>query len=182
MRFADPCHGWAVGERGAIFAFVDPTGCLSSAPSDKTPAALTGYGITRTFAARSKGGSIVSAARKRRKKVKVGGTVKYTLSEPATVTFTVERLTKGRNVKRGKKRVCVRPTRKNKKKRKCVRATKLRGSFSRVSKAGRNSFKFSGRLRGRKLKPGNYRLVATAKDLAGNVSKPKRKGFRIVKR
>jgi len=56
----------------------------------------------------------------------------------------------------------------------------LRGSFTHKGKAGANKFKFRGRLRGRKLRPGRYRLRAVATDAAKNNSSVKRKRFRIV--
>jgi hypothetical protein len=58
----------------------------------------------------------------------------------------------------------------------------VRGSFSQVAQAGSNGFRFTGRLRGRKLALGRYRLVLAAKDAAGNKSKAKRAKFRIVPR
>ena len=56
----------------------------------------------------------------------------------------------------------------------------MSGSFTHRGVAGRNSFRFTGRLAGRKLTPGSYRLVAVAKDAAGNASLPKRASFRVV--
>ena len=44
----------------------------------------------------------------------------------------------------------------------------LRGSLTDAGKVGGNSLRFSGRLRGRRLKPGLYRLVALPVDAAGN--------------
>ena len=41
--------------------------------------------------------------------------------------------------------------------------------------------RFRGRLKGRALKPGAYRFVIRARDGAGNVSKPQRPKFRIVR-
>jgi len=58
----------------------------------------------------------------------------------------------------------------------------LRGAFTHPGKAGNNRFKFSGRLRGRKLRPSRYRLRAVATDPAGNKSRTKRSRFRIVRR
>jgi hypothetical protein len=54
----------------------------------------------------------------------------------------------------------------------------LKGSFTH----GANSFKFTGRLGKKKLKPGSYRLAATATDAAGNKSAKKYAKFRVVKR
>jgi hypothetical protein len=87
--------------------------------------------------------------------VAVGTQVKYKLSEAATAHFRVQRLESGRY------------------------AT-LRGGFSHAGRVGANSFKFTGRLGGRKLRPGQYRLVQVAVDAAGNKSATKRVRFRIV--
>jgi hypothetical protein len=57
----------------------------------------------------------------------------------------------------------------------------VRGSFTIAAKAGKNRFKFRGRIGGRKLKPGRYRLNSRATDKAGNRSPIKRKRFRIVR-
>jgi hypothetical protein len=58
----------------------------------------------------------------------------------------------------------------------------LSGSFTHRGTTGKNRFRFSGRLRGRKLPPGRYRLRAVATDPAGNKSSTKRRAFRIVRR
>mgnify|MGYP001135564564 CR=1 FL=1 len=60
--------------------------------------------------------------------------------------------------------------------------TDCKGAFGgayEVGAAGTNSLRFMGRLRGRALKRGKYRLVAVAVDAAGNRSKPVRRSFRI---
>jgi hypothetical protein len=127
---------------------------------------------TSTFAAARRGASIAQRG------VPVGATVSYRLSEAATVTFMVERQRAGRRVGRR----CVKATRANRRRPRCTRYVSVRGSFVHRGKAGRNSFKFTGRLAGRKLSPGRYRLVGIAKDAAGNVSTPERTSFRIVAR
>ena len=106
-----------------------------------------------------------------------GARVTYSLSEPSTVTFAVQRATAGRRVK-GK---CRRPTRSNRRAKRCTRFVKLKGSFRHAGKAGKNGFGFTGRLRGALLKPGLQRLEAVARDGAGNKSKPARKRFRITR-
>lgn len=88
----------------------------------------------------------------------IGTTVSYTLSEAGAVKFTVQKPAKGRKV--GKK--CKKPSRKLRKKKRCTRYKNLKGSFTLTGKAGVNRFRFTGRLRGKKLKPGRYRLKATA--------------------
>ena len=126
---------------------------------------------SKTFRAAAKGGSVARKARP------VGTKVSYKLSEAASAKFTVERALKGR--KKGKK--CVAPNSHNRHAKRCARYRRLKGSFTRASTAGANSFRFTGRLRGKKLSPGRYRLVMVATDAAGNKSKPKR-AFRIVRR
>jgi hypothetical protein len=110
-------------------------------------------------------------------KVRSGARLRYSLSEPATVTFRVERVAMGRRV-RG---VCKRRTRGDRKGRACTRHVPLRGSFRHPSMLGANSFRFDGRLRGRKLAVSRYRLVAVARDAAGNASKAALASFRIVR-
>ena len=56
---------------------------------------------------------------------------------------------------------------------------RVRGSFKHTDGAGANSLRFTGRVGGRRLRPGRYRLVARATDLAGNKSAAKTKRFRI---
>ena len=107
----------------------------------------------------------------------MGTKVTYTLSEAGTTTFTVDRKTSGRRVS-GK---CKAKTKKNAAKRKCTRWVKVRGSFTLPAKAGKNSFTFRGRIGGKSLKPGSYRLNSTATDPANNKSPLKRKAFKVVK-
>ncbi|MEA2156379.1 MAG: hypothetical protein QOE11_2519 [Solirubrobacteraceae bacterium] len=83
--------------------------------------------------------------------------VSYTLSEQATVRFRVER-------------------------RLHARWTTLTGSLTDEGRQGANSFVFTGRLRGRRLAPGRYRLRADATDDAGNASAPRRASFRVARR
>jgi hypothetical protein len=57
-----------------------------------------------------------------------------------------------------------------------------RGGFVRHGTAGRNSFRFAGRVRGHRLPPGRYRLRAVATDAAGNSSRAEYVRFRIRRR
>ena len=101
-----------------------------------------------------------------------GTAVRYSLNVDARVKFTVERAANG---KRSGRR-CVKPTRANRRARSCARYVAVAGSFSHSGRAGTNRLRFSGRLAGRKLAPGRYRLVATP---AGG--KARRTSFRIKK-
>lgn len=94
-------------------------------------------------------------------KKKLGTTVSFRLDRAATVVFTVQRAAAGRKVKRGKKTTCDRPTRSNRNKKKCTRFAAVNGSFSRSGIAGKQKFHFTGRLRGKKLTPGSYKLIGT---------------------
>ena len=63
----------------------------------------------------------------------------------------------------------------------CVRTKKLPGSFVHQGAAGLNSFRFTGRLRGRKLAPGRYSLVAHLPRPATGRAALATKAFRIVR-
>jgi hypothetical protein len=102
--------------------------------------------------------------------------VRYRLSEAARVPFVVDVKSRGR--KAGKK--CVKPKPSNRRKKACVRYVKV-GGFTHAGKKGENQFRFSGRVKRKALKPGNYRLVAVAVDAAGNKSKKLSRPFRIVR-
>ena len=112
---------------------------------------VTRYGLSRSTFAAAAKGGSAQAASATKKG---GTTVSYALSKPATVKFTVEKGAKGR---------------------------RLKGSFSHRGKQGKNRFKFTGRLKNRKLRPGKYQLVAKAVDAARNSSSSKRVKFKIVK-
>ena len=111
------------------------------------------------FAAPS--GVTVSAAAAKAKKY--GAKVSYRDTQVATTTFTVLRETGGR--KQGKS--CKKPSKHNRHGKRCTILTAV-GSFVHVDVAGANSFHFSGRIKGRKLSAGGYRLQAVARDAAGN--------------
>jgi hypothetical protein len=121
------------------------------------------------FAAAARGGSVQATARKRR--APIGTTVTFRLGEAATARFKVQRPRPGRRA--GGR--CVKPTKRNRRAPKCTRYVPLRGSFSVPGGVGENRFRFTGRLRKRKLPPGRYRLV-------GNVPGGQRAAkFRIVR-
>jgi hypothetical protein len=126
-----------------------------------------------TFRAAASGGAIGAGG----KTVPVGTRVTFTASEAGSVKFRVQRRAAGRKV--GKK--CKAPSRKNRRKRSCIRYPALRGSFTVQATPGVNTFAFRGRIGGRKLKPGRYRLAGSAKDRAGNSAPVPAKAFRIVR-
>jgi hypothetical protein len=147
-------------------------------PPGSPPATADDLGLSSsTFRAADSGPSAEDSKRK----VPVGTRVSYKLSKASVVKFTVARPSKGRKVKsKGHKAKCKAPSRKNRKKPRCTRYVTLKGSFTLIGKKGANAFRFTGRLKGKKLRPGRYRLVATP--IKGKRSgKPVTAKFRIVR-
>lgn len=121
--------------------------------------------LPRAFAAARRGGS-VSTVRRRGS----GARVRYSVDIAARVRFTVQRVRPGRRRGTGSNARCVAPTRRNRRARRCTRHVPVKGSFSRRSRAGANGFYLTGRIGGRRLARGTYRLMATpnAGGLSGN--------------
>ncbi|HZN87612.1 MAG TPA: hypothetical protein VFB44_01420 [Thermoleophilaceae bacterium] len=89
--------------------------------------------------------------------VRRGTRFRYTLSEQARVTLTIQRKLPG-----GRHRVV--------------------GRLRRNATSGRNSTRFTGKIRARALRPGRYRALIRASDAAGNRSVRKATRFRIAAR
>jgi DNA-binding beta-propeller fold protein YncE len=83
---------------------------------------------------------------------RAGARVTYALASPARVRFAVQRAVRGKY-------------------------GRVPGAFTHRGSSGTNSFRFSGRVRGRRLQPGRYRLVARIP----GATAPKRTLFRIVR-
>jgi DNA-binding beta-propeller fold protein YncE len=126
-----------------------------------------------TIVAAPSGASVGAAAAKRRK---FGGIVSYVESQPATTAFTVQRPAAGRRV--GGR--CVKPSKSNRSRKRCTRFVAV-GGFTHVDAVGANRFRFRGRLRGHKLRPGRYRLRAIPRNAAGT-GRAAFKPFRVKKR
>ncbi len=138
--------------------------------ADRKKPSLTRLRFSRSsFRARRTGPSLLSQTS--------GTRIRFSLSETATTTFRVQRARTGRRI-RGR---CRAATRRNKQlsRRRCTRYVRVRGSFKHTDGAGANSLTFTGRVGGRRLRVGRYRLVARAVDAAGNKSAVKTKRFRI---
>jgi len=103
-----------------------------------------------------------------------GATISYVLSQPARVSFRVDHGLLGRR-SRGK---CRKPTRRNRRGRPCRRYKRMRGGFEQSGVLGSNSLPFSGRLSGKRLKAGRYRVTAVASGFAGT-SKSATRYFRV---
>jgi hypothetical protein len=110
-------------------------------------------------------------------KTKQGSAFRYTLSERASVTITIDRPKPGRRVGRS----CRKPSPRLRHRKRCTRYVSAGTLTRRANRAGRNTTKFSGRIGKKGLKPGRYRATLRAKDPAGNRSAPKRITFRIVR-
>jgi hypothetical protein len=104
-----------------------------------------------TFRALPRGGSVRAAA------VRSGTRVSYRVSKAARASFTVSRVRTGRQLLR------------------------LKGSFRHTGAEGTNSFTFTGRLAGKRLPPGRYRLTARATDALGTRSTALSASFRVVR-
>jgi hypothetical protein len=162
----------------SIPRFADPGGAVDLARIAACPGAGGAGGAAaaarrlslspRTFRAASTGAS-VSAIRRRRPPI--GTRVTLLLTARAAAKLTVERAAAGRRSGRR----CVKPTRRNRNARRCTRYLKLRGSITRRAGA-KSTFRFRGRIGGRRLAAGRYRLVAVVGRTA-----PKRASFTIVR-
>ncbi|HEY1286016.1 MAG TPA: hypothetical protein VGF04_08000 [Solirubrobacterales bacterium] len=120
------------------------------------------FGMTnRAFAPKGGRRSKRAHGSARGKRVKHGTKFTYTLSEPARVKIAIER----------------RAPKRRKGGRRFAKATTLTSRKG----AGRQSTSFSGRVRGRGLKPGRYRATIVATDGAGQTSAPRRINFRILR-
>jgi hypothetical protein len=144
-------------------------GAACSSPDTKKPVVSRLKLAPASFPAAKSGPSLIART--------FGSRLSYRLSETATVTFKVQRQRVGRRI-RGR---CRPATRRNKarSRRKCKLYKGVRGSFKHTGGAGTNRVRFTGRVGGKRLKVGRYRLVAVAADSARNRSKATRKAFRI---
>ena len=104
--------------------------------------------------------------------------VVYNLSAPATVTFHVERVSSGRRA-RGR---CTTASAANRSAAACSRFRPLAGTVTDAGDDGANTFAFRGRLHGRALAPGRYRLRAVATDDSGSASPVRLTRFLVVRR
>jgi hypothetical protein len=155
-----------------------PTSAGGGAVDTAAPTARSLRVRPSAFRAARRGAMIAAAPRRRGRRLRDGARVSFRLSEGARVRYAVERRRSGQRVGRSCRPVSDR----NRGRRRCIRYTTLRGSSTRGAKAGAVTVTFSGRVGGRRLRPGRYRLALQATDAAGNRSKVARRSFRIVAR
>lgn len=147
---------------------------IPGAVADVTAPSLTGAGFTASkFRVAGEATPTTGFA----SRTKAGTTLKYTLSEKATVRIAISQRLSGR--RKGTK--CVAPTRRLRNAKKCTRIV-AKGTLTRISDQGANSVFFTGRIGSRALSPGSYQAAVTATDGAKNVSKVTSLSFRIVRR
>jgi hypothetical protein len=104
--------------------------------------------------------------------------LRYTLSERAAVTLTIQRANPGRRA-RGS---CRRPTRRLRSRPACTRWLGAGPTIVRQGAVGANRLVFSGRIGRKALRPGRYRGLLRAIDPAGNRSTDVALRFRVVRR
>lgn len=148
---------------------------LSREVTSPVPSILSLSVTNRVFVV--KGSRVSATARKKRRKRKLGTAFRYRLDRAASVSFTIQRRTRGRRV--GGK--CRTKTKKNARRKPCT-LYKASGKLRHRGKAGRNVKRFSGRLRRRALRPGRYRAVAVATTNDRFKSATRRVSFRVVRR
>ncbi len=141
---------------------VSPTPIVAPPRKPPVAGAITALTISPSaFSAAPSGATSSRAASAARKKY--GATITYLDSQAATTTFTVLVPMAGRM--HGK--ACTKPGRANRHGTRCT-FYKALGSFTHADAAGANSLRFSGRVRGKKLGKGSYRLQAIPANAAGN--------------
>jgi sugar lactone lactonase YvrE len=100
---------------------------------------------------------------------------RFRLSESARVRIAIERALAGRR-KGGR---CVGPGKARRGAKRCTRWRSVTTLRKQVT-SGPSSVRFSGKVRGRALRAGRYRAVATAKDAVGNPSRRRTAAFSAV--
>lgn len=115
--------------------------------------------------------------RAKRPRGRRGARLTMRLSEPARVTFRVQRLARGRRHGKG----CVAPRRADRGARRCTRRIRVRGRFRATAGEGRTRLTFTGRVAGKALRRGRYRLLGRAKTRSGDRSPRAVARFRIVR-
>jgi hypothetical protein len=150
-----------VQDKGAFELQGHSAACPGPPPAKPIAGAITGLTISPSSFFAAPSGATISKAGKSKKTY--GATVGYGDSQVATTTFTVLGETSGRI--QGKS--CKKPSKSNKHGKHCTIYTAI-GSFTHTDTAGANKLHFSGRLKGKKLAKGSYRLQAVPHNAAGN--------------
>jgi len=174
-----------VAQNGARLARQTPVavaGCAGAGGAGSGAAALTRLRLSPSrFAAAPRGASTLAKPPRpkrrhgHRRKPSPGTKITYTDSAAATTTFTV--LLPARGERRGKS-CLARSGHRHRHGRACTYYRRL-GSFKHADRAGANSFWFTGRVHGRKLRAGSYVLEARASYAGGGSSAAVKAKFRV---
>ena len=121
-----------------------------------------------------------TSARRRSKPSQRTSRVSYRLSEDARVRFTVQRRVIGR--KKGERCLIGKRARRLRRAQKCRKFVGVRRAFSHSGKRGANRFRFSGYVRGGRLRPGAHRMLGVPTDAAGNRGRRLSASFVIARR
>jgi Tol biopolymer transport system component len=148
---------------------------------DRTPPVLRSVSLTHKRFRVGKARTAVSAAAaaKRKPAIPRGTVLRFTSSEAGRLTLLIERARPGQKVRRGRAVVCKAVRRKPR--RGACTAYARTATLTRAIRAGRGSVALSGRIGTRAMAPGAYRLTLTARDKAGNASKPVRLTFTVLR-
>jgi hypothetical protein len=163
-------YAWSFDSEGGAFVDTGSTPC-----HDKVPPAIRLANVRPgafRAAARGRFLAAVGAAT-----TSSGAVLRFRLSEPAAVTFTVQRPTPGRRFRD----TCLPARRRPSGSLGCTLWAPLSGAVTRRLPGGHNRLILSGRVGGRRLEPGAYRLSTTLVDRAQNAGTPLSIGFQIVR-
>ena len=179
-----PTHTFATaGPFGGTLLATDSTGLITSAaatgtladqtvtpPGDSTdPIVALARFDPKTFRASKTANTATSAAAKKKpKRPPVGSKLRFTLSEPASVTIVVAAQLRGRMTKTGARSSCKAPSKANRKGHACTFFTTKKTLTRKSLPKGAGTLPFSGRFANKALSPGAYRVTITPKDPAGN--------------
>lgn len=120
---------------------------------------------------------LVSQNRRGGKRAPAGTRIRFRLNDVATVRMRIERKLPGRRAGRR----CVAPKPKLRSRKPCARFVRSGTLVRRNLAGGTQRIAFSGRIGGKALKPGRYRLTAVAIADGGARSKPRRASFTVVR-
>jgi hypothetical protein len=147
------------------------------AVADRTAPVIGQPSLSHRSFAVARGATAISARRHHRGRAR-GTTIRFTLSELATVKLTFTHKVSGKRV--GKR--CVATGARRGRGHKRCKVVKTDGALVRSSlAAGPEGVGFSGRIGHHRLKPGAYQLRIDATDPAGNKAAPRTLRFTIVK-
>jgi hypothetical protein len=167
---------WRLTTGAVQVALYDDAAAAAGAPQGRPPA--PGADRTRPVLSQLRvSPSRFAARRGRGRSARGGSTVRWRVSEAATVRLRVQRVRSG--FRSGGRCVARRPRRGTV--RRCTRFVTVL-TLTRRAAAGRTAMRFAGLVRGRALGPGRYRLEGRATDAARNASLPRRASFTIVRR